>query len=250
MAPALSHRNWSNISPFTFEGGGKERREKKRNEKKERGIFPRLSSVKAGVGHVNQKCFHPRGSLLRLWRRFVTSIIEMYVIRAPCVFCVFMGFGFSPDSVFRSALCSGGFGLLCTSTLSLSLSPPSFFVFHFLSSSLLLYELLVLFVWHWGRGRRRRIWICYCFFLVVFSPALNRFFSGVIERYVRVLSLSSLSLSLSLSLCVLVVACHHLCLCYLLCYLLLALLDGCGINFTPPLCWLAGIRKGCLRGSE
>jgi hypothetical protein len=31
---------------------------------------------------------------------------------------------------------------------------------------------------------------------------------------------------------------------------LLALLDGCGINFTPPLCWLAGIRKGCWRGSE
>ncbi len=119
----------------------------------------------------------------------------MYVIRAPCVFCVYMGFGFSPDSVFRSALCSGGFCLMCTSTLSLSL-PRLFFPF---------FPLLYCSTNSWsfscgieGAGSEEGSGSALVFFLLFFSPALNRFFSGVIERYVRVLSLS---LSLSLCLC-------------------------------------------------
>ncbi len=105
------------------------------------------------------------------------------------------GVWFLPPTGFFAQHCAAAASVSCAPVLPLSL-PPSLFSFFFLSSPLLLYELLVLFVWHWGRGSGRRIWICSCFYLVVFSPALNRFFSGVIERYVRVLSLS-LSLSLS-----------------------------------------------------
>ncbi len=124
MTPALSHHNWSNISPFT-RGQGKERK-----EKKERGIFPRLSSVKAGVGHVNQNFFHPRGSLLRLCRRFVRSIIEMYVTRAPCVLCLYMGFGFCPRLGFSLSTVQRRL-LSHVRQYSLYLSPRLCFLFSF-----------------------------------------------------------------------------------------------------------------------
>ncbi len=114
---------------------------------------------------------------------------------AMCFFCVY-GVWFFPRLCFFAQHCAAAASVSCAPVLSLSLSPVSFFS-SFLTSSLLLYELLVLFVWHWGRGSGRRIWICSCFFLGGFSPALNRFFSGVIERFVRVLSLSLSLFSLS-----------------------------------------------------
>ncbi len=136
-----------------------------------------------------------------------------------------------PPTLFFAQHFAAAASVSCAPVLSLSLSPVFFFPF---------FPLLYCSTNSWsfscgieGAGAEEGFGSALVFFLLFFSPALNRFFSGVIERYVRVLSLS---LSLSLSLCVLVVACHHLCLCYLLCYLLLALLDGCGINFTPPLC--------------
>lgn len=109
--------------PFHIWGRGQG---KERKEKKERGIFPRLSSVKAVLGHVNQKFFHPRRSLLRLWRRFVRSIIEMYVIRAPCVLCVYMGFGFCPRVCFSLSTVQRRL-LSHVRQYSLNLSPVFFF---------------------------------------------------------------------------------------------------------------------------